>query len=1012
MSSTFFQRQSSAAGDRIRIHDQEWTTEQCIQILQYIVTMADALNFERSMQARMLKYANNSPTGAEEISKRVRPLMNKIIFFFSLLISVEDGGLQQQVDFRQVDDALLKIAEEVKRLFSVYQTIIWLTKSNLITFFQSQLQNPILRDEVKTLFTTHDIRNFFCHMMNQKAAMALQAPTSETQSESFDPKTLNEVIKNINALQSTRIMSGHLQRRVSRDLAYLRELQQGSFYDNDQQQVALSALSIPELNHMVSHRVSLPKSEASARVTLQLLAIVSEIYHRTTQHLPSDAEKRVVLLVLEQPKLGLHWSLEAHTPTTVLLLYIAILCLRGDTVYLEHPQQRLTVGQNLESSRKFLLNLQLSYEEIQASQQPFKTGIITSSIRSLERDTYYFGFLAAPELSGAHTLDSYLTQALNDIKQLILKPFDAWYAILVHQDPAVLQTYRQTLFDTINTAWVEHIMASMPLNTLQQVDEVIALFQTQQLPKIWQNIEMQLIELSCEKSLREEDRILVSFLREQSDWIQASLRSRSHPQYGSVLSDIHGDMDPNDAVNARLYYDQACLSQDEKARLIQQYIKNQLQVLHHLCPKVRRSASYTEQIDLYIDYLDDQVRLGSSVSLIQATQLCVELYTCIQTLLPYATPRSSKMSRLMEISKHTAIKSMSQTLLTRLHWVKQTNNFYVRWLERREVTVAAQQIHRMAQKVFDHPNDAIACKRLLQTLYEQHTILSQLGWYFPFGWFFGYPDTRDVLATAIRELDEGVVLGQIPASYVQEAKEAAACAPLRAAFEVRVQQCRIDPQQAAEWQQVLSQIRKIQSSDSGFGMMYELRYYLLTQRQKFMSTCPSYFYGPRQVDHVEDLLGYLNDVLQKTKIPHTERLFLSKKEQLLAKSLSMPVAIQKRHLGRDYFDVWIKSEHPCSDLQPLSPQMSGREWRHKLQTFNGQKSSKETSTPRKSFGILDRLSPVTSNNVAREAGVSFVEDTQQRTIFKRFYSTSSFFAFVRDREESRHEVTDSITVTP
>ena len=1016
MNSTFFEKRSTEAGDRICIHDMEWTTDQCIQILQYIVTKADALNFERSMHERMLKYANNSPTGAAEINKRVRPLMNKMICFFSLLISMEDGSLQKEVDFAQVDRALFNISEEVKRLFKAYQIIIYATKSKLITFFQAQLQSPVLCEEVKTVFTTHDIRSFFFHMMNQKAAMALQASSPETQSQFVDPNTLSEVIKNINALESARIMSGSLQCSLSRDLAYLRELQQGIFYDNDQQQVALSALSIPELNHRVKYQLSLPKGETDARVTLQLLALISEIYHRTTQRLPSDAEKRGVLLALEQPKVGLRWSLEAAgTPTAVLLLYIAILCLRGDTVYLEHPQQRLAVDQDLQTSREFLLNLQLSYEEIQGCQQLFKTSIISYSGRSLERDTYYFGFQAAPE-SGVHTLDAYLTQALNDIKQLILKPFDAWYTILVHQDAKMLQTYRQTLLDTINTAWVAHIMASMPLTTLHQVDEVIALFQTQQLPKIWQNMETQLIELSREKSLREADQILVSFLSEQSDWIQTSLCSRSYPQYGSVLSDIPGDMDPNDAVYARLYYDEVCLSQDEKLRLVQQYIKNRLLALHHLCPEVRRSASYTEQVYLYVNYLNEQAHLGSPVRLIQATRLCVELYRCIQALLPDTSTVSSKMNHLIELSKHTAIKSMSQTVLTRLHWVTQTNDFYVRWLERREVTGAAQKIHRMAQKVFDNPNDAIACKRLLQTLYEQHTILSQLGWYFPWGWFFGYPDTRDVLTTAIRELDESVVLGQIPVRYVQEAKEAAACAPFKTAFDIRVQQCQIDPQQAAEWQQVLSQIRRIQASDSGFGMMNELRYYLLTQRQKFVCTQHSYVYGSRQVDQVDDLLRYLKHALQKTGSLHAERLFLSKKEQQWAKGSSMPVVIQKRHLGRDYFDVWIQSQQPSSGFQALSLEMTGRIWQQRFQTSKAQQSSKENTTPRRSFRVLDRISPVKFNDVMPEVthcqDAPHADRAKQRVCYKRFYSTSSFFAFIRDREAPHQEIANLRTVTP
>ncbi|PJD90575.1 MAG: hypothetical protein CK424_07800 [Legionella sp.] len=989
---TFFKRRTTLDGEMIVIGDQEWTPGQCVQILQYIAKTSDALNLQQVFDGMLLKYAMN-PQAAAKIRPFVESLMGKTIHFFSLLISMQDGSLKEQVNFEDIDHALLEIDLESKFLFQNHQRIIYFLQTRLIRFFKGYLSVPELQQEIEIIFksTDHDVRGFFHQLITLNAVQGLQPLSDVTQPVQFETNALNETIVHINALETGD--------GFHRDLAYLSEVQLGSFYDHSEQVHQLSELALPFLIDMV-----LPYScLKDQRSTLQLLALLSEIYQRITQRLPSDTDKQIVLFALAQTQQGLRWQLDAKTSTPALLLYVAMLCLRGDTVYLEHPQQRLAMDQSLETSRQFLLNLQLSYKEIHASQQSFKTSIISSSqSHSIGNETHYLGFQKIPGLLSSHTLDDYLTQTLHEIKQLILRPFDAWHVILVGKNAEVSQDFRKYLFDTLHTEWLTHIAGAMPLTTLQQVDELITLFQTQKLSQIWRSTEKQMMEFCDEQTLTEAEKVRVDFLKKQSAWIQTYLCIRPHPQYASYLLDTTIEPESNDRVKALFHYDLNYLSQDKKSQLVQDYIKNQLLVLHRLCPLVRRDVSYAQQLRLFIDYLDEHVRSDRSARLIKATILCVELYQSIERLLPDFADMFTKLQHLSNISRQSAIKSMSQTLLTCLTWSTRPTDFYVRWLERQEVIRAAQRIHRAAQKVFDTPNDSTACKLLMQTLYEQQAILSKLGWYFPFGWFFGYTDTRDIVASAISGLDEMVSLGQIPRVLMQEAKEAALCAPLVKTFHQHLQQCHIEPQQAKEWQHVLSQIRKIQSAHSGFGMLSELRYYLREQRQKFMSTQRTYFYGPRQVDQVNGLLACLDTALKQAQSLSTDRLFLSKKEQQLQllEQGAVSVAIQSRHLGRDYFDVWIQADQPVVDFQPTGD----FELQQKYQFLKAQKNSNEPTTQRRQ----SRATSINSNPV--------VSDTQEsvapQTFFKRFYSNSSFFAFILDKKRQHSEAPAAVLTSP
>jgi hypothetical protein len=213
-------------------------------------------------------------------------------------------------------------------------------------------------------------------------------------------------------------------------------------------------------------------------------------------------------------------------------------------------------------------------------------------------------------------------------------------------------------------------------------------------------------------------------------------------------------------------------------------------------------------------------------------------------------------------------------------------------------------------------------KAFLVALTEQQNLLAQKNWYVPWGWLWGYTDTREVLAMTRQQVRRMVSLQQIPVNLVQEAEESARCFGVMQDFQTAVEQLEVAPIQREAFQRVLKQIQTIQTTYSGFAKLYALRAYLETQRQKFVQTNYSCFYGPRHRDQMTTLLSILDHGLhslgQNAQTIFADRNFLAQKaQQIQAQQAGVTdVRIHPGYGEEPFVDVWITSTEAIRDFQP------------------------------------------------------------------------------------------------
>lgn len=932
----FFETVTTPTGEtRIQIGTRQLSPHDCICLLQTILIKKDAINADQKYQDILNKAKKIlSKTGADSVQKIVDPLYQKLQILLHLLISMEDGSPLPNVSWSEVDNRLMELNVAMKAVFKQHALKIKMLHYVLVPFFQSCFSDARTKKVIARALTEASCQPILGQMLaNEYDDCGVSVPVVVPDNvgyvsvETLDPSIVDATLEKIAVIERIAIeQSGDETLHYLRDLAYLQVLSTEDFYYHDphlptsKRVCRLSTLSVDELAQLVcivmqsSHHPN-ENPLMQHRRLLQMLAIMHELYRNITGNRLTDKEWASILLALQQSTFELQWQLDVHkTSPRALLLYASLLCLRGDRVHIEQAERLLGLQDSTHPHRIFLARLNIVYLENVQSAGP-RLGVLHLQKHASEGRTYYFGSQAI-RFSNHPARNLYLAQGLCEIKQHALQVFDTWYG-LFHTKPdlnAILQTERETLLHGIERAWVGYIAQHISCVDLQQIDGMIQQFQIDILPPIWQTTARRLADLAAKQVLSSTEVKRLEFLRQQPVRI-AQPQARRYSVVPSTLLDYAEG--GKHLSQARLHYDINDLSLEERVHWIQRYLRHHLLHLHRLCPHVEKLPLPNEQFEKFIEYLSAQCQQNTcSAELFAAMRLCVDIYHCMETMLAWNNPETIRnhIALLSTISSAHVLQTISHRLLSQIDWVTQTNSFYYRWLESNTVKQAAHKMYDLAHRVGDEPANRDVLQAWIQTLFEQHTILSKLWWYSPFAWLFGYADLRKVCADTLQKLHQMVTLHQIPQDVWQEAYEAAYCAPAMRTLQTALLRVRPCDEQTRAWQDVLHEIQTIQAQHTGFAMMYELEAYLQTQRQKFVIYRSGMLYGSWQIDPIVPLLRILHqtrcDIEKTTQHAVVAKNFLAKKaRQIQVQRLpERDVSISPGYFTDYFFDIEMRSK--------------------------------------------------------------------------------------------------------
>lgn len=945
---SFFERTATVNGKcQVKIGALQLPPQDVIILLQTILYKKNANNSNIQYRDILQKAYNVLPkSGADNVQKIVTPVYNKIEAFISLLISMEDASPNTAIEWDQVEACLTDIDTELKRLFKEYYWTIYALKPALIRFFQSFLDDLRTRSTITAAFNTHSLSPILGQLIvNEYQDHGVTLPQIVTSSQDvsdvkdIDPFLLEEAWEKMKVMESVQGDQVGDAQNYYRDLDYLQVLQTEDMYYEDPHNgnlhanCRLSELSCEQLSELaqkVMAQSSSPDTLSTQRFTLQTLAILRELYFKITNSRLDEKQLTSILLALQNAKFELQWQLDAsQTSPSALLLYISLLCLRGDIVHIEQAEQLLQLQTGQEQHLRFLQQIKIMYSpKISQVSTPSIGALHCRSLTPLAK-TYYFGSQLI-RFSEHPAQNLYLAQALLEMKQHMLQHFDAWYEVLWSmvppQDPS-LQSYREALLVQLDQTWMRHIHDHLPLYSLQNIDQTIELFQRSVLGKIWQDTEQKLCELSSR--FRASDKVAIKrleFLRTQSNVIDEKLAIRHYGRYAESLSVLPLARERVKHTSyARLYYDRPYLTVLEQMQCIHRYMKHHLAQIQRLCPDARRVTNHSEQLEVFIQYLAEHQQRGEfSAEMVAATTRCVHLYQSVNGLIKWSNDETllPNMGILSNVTSEHACKTLAETMMTQLDWITQTNSLYFQYLESNTVKLAAMKLHTQAQRLASDPSNQTLLTDLLQTLITQQQVLSQLWWYVHFfGWLFGYADVRVVCAQALQHLNQMIALQQIPEQVWQDAQEKALCVPFLEKFQINLGRIQICAAQLPAWQIIIEEIRAIENNTFGYARMYELRDFLRTHRQKFMTTHSSFLYGNRQVDQIDKLLRGLDQAItlieKNTRGVLADRILLKQKSQQVQNRDEgiAKVSIQPGMMKDYFFDMWITSKQGATQFK-------------------------------------------------------------------------------------------------
>ena len=939
MGKQFFTISPSAEGEQtVQINQLRLPRSDLIKLLQVTLIKKGAKDIATTY-ASVLDKAHNSLTSnvSKGIEDIIAPLYDKFFAFFSVVLSMEDGNPVQHVNWMHLDASLITLEEEVQHLFQKYAGIIWAFKTLVfIPFFQNFLQNELTKSRVAECFAEKSVRPILFQMLvNEYDENGITSPPITREPERVDTtaeedQALAVVLERIEHYENTKVLPTDVAEHIFfRDLAYLKILitEEFQYCSEDGQfevKCRLSALNQSELSQLADRLLQSPAdAKQTQRRLLQVLAILCALYQDATQTALSDRALASILLAVSQSKIALQWQLDVNQPSPgALLVYISLQCLQGDVVHIEQAARLLALDELNEPHRLFLASLGILYTPYLSHTQT-KMGLLHLRKLKQQPQTYYFGSQII-QLGTHPAFNDYLAHGLLECKQKVLQVFEAWAALLGSDEtqPNLLQSYRSILIENTERAWIDFVVKHAPYHHLLHIDQMKAAFQNQELGCIWSVTEQALLDYVAQQKSALIGAEQIRFLTKESSRLLTKSTPADHTNALSAVR-IARDRMKQQALLARLHYEQSYWLGTHKMQWLQIYLKQHMSHLQRLCPEVPKASTAIEQLNLGIRYLAGLPKTAISLECIAAATLSVQLFHCVDAILPWAKDSEiqAHIAGLSLMSSKIAITSLAKQMQDHFHWVTETDSFYYQWLESNVVKQATAALYQSARRLSSEPNEQ-HIKTFLLVLTEQQALLAQRSYYVPWGWFLGYPDTQAVLETTLQQVQSMVSLQQIPAHYLKEAEQSARCQSVMQQAQAAIKQMNIPPVQHEQFHQVLQQIQKIEASYTGYAKLYELRAYLETQRHTFMQTQYSCFYGPKHRDQMNAVITILNQGLihlgQSAKTILTDPAYLAKKAVQIQEKLpdATHVRIHPTACDDPFVDVWITSSQPIPNFEP------------------------------------------------------------------------------------------------
>lgn len=927
--SHFFERGSTASGELqlifngLRLPPADW-----IKLLQTVVMKKGAMHADSMYQSILDKARGILPkwamTGMQQV---LDPPFSKLREFFALLLVMDTGAPQERVDWDILENKLLDLEQTVHTLFTKYAWTITALRPLLVPLLQGYLADKRTQKQLAESFKVYSIRPLLYQMLfNEYEEFGVTTPEKVIEPESLlnisEERELGLILQKLMQLEHTALSTTSDVFPYLRGLAYLHILRTETVYfprldaPNTEQASSLADISIEDLPKLIQQIIQ-KNSHLDERTNIQLLAILDTLYHRLGQSFLSTQDLASILLAVNQSKFALQWQLDAQKISShVLLIYIALLCIRGDVVHIEQVERLLGLDKDYSLNFLQILGIKLTIS-------PSKLGLLQANQLNSNPQTFYFGSQIIC-FSTHVTVNNYVAQALVEIKQQLFQILDAWDSVLKanHIDSSILQVQSEALMRDLEKSWVTHLQRQQSYANLEAMDYHIEAFHQQQLQEIWNKIDQSLVCAAQNLSTAVQQEI-ASFHQKSLVWCNA-LSCRQYARYQVVLSALKVD----DAViqqyiaYTRLYYEQSYFSESEQIHWLNHYLRGHTQNLRRLCPGIAQGVTPADQLKLVIEGLaQSKNKDRHSAETTAASTLVVALYHILNKLLPWfaETRIQTQIEQLTRVTASTALQSVAQNLMLQLNWPNQPHSFYYRWFESDAVIHTAKIVYEAAEQVHHHPTDTFNLKVLLQTLLEQQQVLAQQSSYIPWAWLFGYPNTQEVVSSAIQKLSTMIALHQIPA-ILPEAQETVHCKLILQHLTSLDSSLIIEPAKRQDWQRVIQRLQA-EAMPINYASLYELYDYLETQRHQFAFKRQSYFYGPRTYDPIDLLLQALEkEFLAIGKYPQS---WLMSRDFLLKKSRDIQaqhpgltnVTIQAGYYEQPYFDLWIESPEPIVGLK-------------------------------------------------------------------------------------------------
>ncbi|MDP3705635.1 MAG: hypothetical protein Q8R24_06955 [Legionellaceae bacterium] len=618
-------------------------------------------------------------------------------------------------------------------------------------------------------------------------------------------------------------------------------------------------------------------------------------------------------------------------------------------------------------------------------------------------------------LSENAAVERHYMQEVDDIQQVLLRQFDAWKSVLLGgetEDRRYLETeiftLRAKLIQQVSKTWSDRLSESDHDNKYKnsyirrngkdgvletsELDKALTLFETDNglgVPKVWSMIQKELINSKLKlKSRSRVDDVRFEYL--EHDNIANDLQYRKlklqHKRLDMErLCRVNEErtkrivelaLDPDGAV---LAFDGEQMEPSEKLRVTEAHAKTYLDAIFQQSHKLQlvddKKAPISTRIELLVGALLEPKSYKQRVQFQSAAIECLELYNRVQGTIvglhdfentaSNACNIKQQIDRIESVYKKDVVKPLAVDLIDQLSWVKESSSFYRTWMEHSKVTRAALAIVKASEAVqnayltSNKAQQHIALRALNKSLNHHQVMLSNMWYYFPFGeCFFGYKDTRKVIADALNQCTMLVRIDPDSALQLQELQydgyEAGKCQAYLTDFTAQLRALQVNDE---GWKEVLKQVELIQKANDGLAVVDELLHYLNTSEVQAMAlvvkpTLISSFsslFTKVTVNPVQVLIKTLTAAHTKIRQddpeiePTRARLFMSKKEASLTKVLSQYNALKvtinpgvshrpiiraklnvadstsrnddRDHAGFDtYFDVVIHGQVPIADF--------------------------------------------------------------------------------------------------